>query len=172
MDDDSGINHSPINMVEYFSRTPFFDSISWTSLCGKNLGNYCPIPAGFPAACFHRARSRNFNLPVLLITGRWYLHTERWTREKCSKCCDFQTKYSKRCDFQSISLLRAKSLWQISVNGAFFKDVKNVDRKSLFLSSEISLVVIQKITPMIQPLGIVAAILRFYSKCFFKGLST
>ena len=34
-------------MVEYFSRIPFFDSISWTSLCGRNLGNYCPHPRWF-----------------------------------------------------------------------------------------------------------------------------
>ena len=65
-----------------------------------------------------------------------------------------------------------KFVTKIPVNGAFFKDGENVDHKSFFLSSETSLVVIQKITPMIQPLGIVAALLRFHSKCFFMGLST
>ena len=112
-----------------------------------------------------------------------------WFSNKYSKRCDFQTKCNKRCDFQtntasvvifkqnaasvvffnqfhwSVRKVRDKfqwivlysKMWKMSIVYPFFYRVKIIGYYSDISTND-------SILP-----GVVAEILRFYSKCFFQG---
>ena len=98
--------------------------------------------------------------------------------QKCNKCSDFDTntasveifkaKCRKRCDFQSILLIRTKNSWHISVDSALYKDIKNVDRISFFLSSE-NHWLCSALPPMIPPSRSSRSNISLLFKVFSRG---